>query len=382
MNALLEKGVTILHPESTWIDDTVNVDRISESAVIHPGCRISGSETSIGSDCVLGEEAPTTIDNCQLASSVRLKGGFFSESVFLDGASMASSAHVRPGTILEEQATCGHAVGLKQTVLLPFVTLGSLINFCDCLMSGGTDRLNHSEVGSSFVHFNFTPYQDKATASLFGSIPEGVMLDQQPVFLGGQAGAVGPVKLAHGCTLAAGSILRKDCTDSGTLIIETGPSPTRIPTPGPGKRNYRRIVATGLEYIGSIAALKEWYLRVRKPISEGNAATEACCTGAVRCLDMILAERIRRLSDVLAGTNTLEEDLERFRTMTPALADSIVAAIETASGARDEFLGCAGDLSTVSDYLAFIKGMPDDSRLKGTEWLKSIIRATTDIWRA
>jgi UDP-N-acetylglucosamine/UDP-N-acetylgalactosamine diphosphorylase len=52
---------------------------------------------------------------------------------------------------------------LKQTILFPFVTLGSLINFCDIFMSGGSDRKNHSEVGSSYIHFNYTPNQDKAT---------------------------------------------------------------------------------------------------------------------------------------------------------------------------------------------------------------------------
>ena len=379
MKELLKKGVRILHPESTWIDSSVVADQISESAVIHPGCRIIGSTTSIGPNCIIGEEAPATLADCQLGSSVRLKGGFFSGSVFLDGASVCSSAHIRPGTILEEQATCGHAVGLKHTILLPFVTLGSLINFCDCLMSGGTDRQNHSEIGSSFVHFNFTPYHDKATASLFGSVPEGVMLDQPPVFLGGQAGAVGPVKLAHGCTLAAGSILRKDCTGSGTLIIETGPEPNRIPIPTAGRRNYRRIVTTGLQYLGNIAALKEWYLRVRKPTSSDGSGSQACYDGAVRCIDTIIAERIRRLGDVLASARSLKEDLEAFRMKTPALAHSIVAATEDASDAGGEFLSSVGDLADVPDYLTFIKELPADTKAKGTFWLQSIVDGVTSL---
>ena len=108
---------------------------------------------------------------------------------------MGSGAHVRTGTLLEEQAGAAHTVGFKQTIFLPFVTAGSLINFCDCLMAGGTSRKNHSEIGSSYIHFNFTPRQDKATASLIGDVPRGVMLDQAPIFLGGQGGLVGPVLL-------------------------------------------------------------------------------------------------------------------------------------------------------------------------------------------
>ena len=65
-------------------------------------------------------------------------------------------------------------------------------------MAGGTSRKNHSEIGSSYIHFNFTPHQDKATPSLVGDVPRGVMLDRAPIFLGGQGGLVGPVRIAYG----------------------------------------------------------------------------------------------------------------------------------------------------------------------------------------
>lgn len=75
-------------------------------------------------------------------------------------------------------------MGLKQTILFPFVTLGSLINFCDVFMAGGTSRRDHSEVGSSYIHFNYTPRGDKATPSLVGDVPRGVMLNKEPFFSG------------------------------------------------------------------------------------------------------------------------------------------------------------------------------------------------------
>ena len=129
---------------------------------------------------------------------------------------------VREGCILEEHASIAHTVGLKQTILFPFVTLGSLINFCDCLMAGGTGPKDHSEVGSSYIHFNFTPNQDKATPSLIGDVPRGVMLNQRPIFLGGQGGMVGPLRLNYGITVAAGTILRKDELRPDRLIIGGG----------------------------------------------------------------------------------------------------------------------------------------------------------------
>ena len=171
---LLEKTVDIPNPLTIDIGEEVPIDQISGKGVkIHPGCRIYGEKTVLSAGCQLGAEAPVTVENCFLGPKVELKGGFFSHSVFLEKASMGMCAHVREGTILEEEASGAHCVGLKQTILFPFVTLGSLINFCDCLMAGGTSRKNHSEVGSSYIHFNYTPNQDKATASLIGDVPRG-----------------------------------------------------------------------------------------------------------------------------------------------------------------------------------------------------------------
>ncbi len=188
-----DRGVVVHHPETVALD--VSPEQIAPGAEIFPGCRIRGSATSIGPGCRIGAEAPATLVNCRVGRGVRFNGGFAEEAVFLDGASAGSGAHIRPGTLFEEQASCAHAVGLKQTILMPYVTLGSLINFCDCLMAGGTGPKDHSEVGSSYIHFNFTAHQDKATPSLIGDVPRGVMLDRPPIFLGGQGGLVGPVRI-------------------------------------------------------------------------------------------------------------------------------------------------------------------------------------------
>ena len=172
---LIKKGVKIANPGAVEIGPEVDVNRISgEGVIIYPGSRILGSDTLILAGVKLGYEGPVTVDNCQIGPDVELKGGYFNRSVFLDKAKCSLGSHVREATILEEQASIAHTVALKHTILLPFVTLGSLINFCDCLMAGGTSRKNHSEVGSSYIHFNFTPSQDKATASLIGDVPRGV----------------------------------------------------------------------------------------------------------------------------------------------------------------------------------------------------------------
>ena len=189
----------------------------------------------------LGAEGPVTVDDCRLGPAVELKGGSFKKSVFLEKANMGLGAQVREACLLEEEANGAHCVGLKQTILFPFVTLGSLVNLCDCLMAGGTSRKDHSEVGSSYIHFNFTPDGDKTTPSLFGDVPRGVMLDQPAIFLGGQGGAVGPLRVGFGTVVAAGSVLRRDVLADGKLVAsevypgrERDHVAARVPQPASG----------------------------------------------------------------------------------------------------------------------------------------------------
>ncbi len=206
---LLARGVRMPNPFSVDVGEEVDPERISTNGVVlYTGTKISGAKTLISSGAKLGCEAPVTVADCRLGRGVELKGGFFKSSVFLDQANMGSGAQVREGCLLEEEANGSHTVGLKQTILFPFVTLGSLINFCDAFLAGGTSRKDHSEVGSSYIHFNYTPNQDKATASLLGDVPRGVMLREPPIFLGGQGGLVGPARIGFGTVIAAGSVWR------------------------------------------------------------------------------------------------------------------------------------------------------------------------------
>ena len=138
---LINKGVRIPNPSSVDIGEDVDLDRISsEGVVLYSGCKIFGSKTLIMAGSKLGYEAPVSVRDCQIGPKVELKGGFFRDSTFLEKANMGSGAQVREACIFEEEANGAHTVGLKHTILFPFVTLGSLINLCDCLMSGGTSR--------------------------------------------------------------------------------------------------------------------------------------------------------------------------------------------------------------------------------------------------
>jgi len=307
----IRQGVVVPQPSSVHIGPEVKPGAIAGGAVLHPGVRIEGAYTSIGPGCVMGGEGPATVINCQLARNVRIGSGYAEGSVFLEGASVGGGAHVRPGCLIEEQAGGAHSVGLKQTVLMPYVTLGSLINFCDCLMAGGTSRKNHSEVGSSYIHFNYTPHQDKATASLIGDVPRGVLLHQPPVFLGGQGGLVGPAMISFGTVIPAGQIIRKDVASPHQLVVEHVPAPGAMEYHPSVYGKVIRIVRNNLHYIGNIRALRVWYVAVRTEFMRADPYDHAVHQGAISVLDMILNERIKRLEELAAKMPLSIEQLGR-----------------------------------------------------------------------
>lgn len=369
-----------------YLGDDVDCTKIAADAVIHPGCRIQGSETSIGPGSELGAESPVTINNCQLGRGVRLQGGFFTNAVFFDGANMGDGAHVRAGTILEEEANGAHTVGLKQTIFLPFVTAGSLINFCDVLMAGGTSRKNHSEIGSSYVHFNFTPHQDKATASLIGDVPNGVFLDRQPIFLGGQGGLIGPAKIAYGTVIAAGGVCRQDVPEENKLHIPKAPkSGTHTYQTGIYRRSGA-LIRKNLEYIGNIFALREWYRVVRSRFVR-DAFDRAVLDGGLKNLDLVLNERIKRLGDVAVkfeysfqwlekrgGSAREIETQKRFNAQWP----EIKAALENL---RFQPLERLQEFEVKTTYIETVQALDPELREAGKDWLQSMVDQTTGLWK-
>ncbi len=374
---LLKKGVVIPDPYNVYIGDEVDIDRISGNGVIiNPGCKIYGSSVLILENAKIGYEGPVTLENCQVGPEVKMMSGFFKEAVFLKGARLGSGSHVREGTILEEESSIAHTVGLKQTILFPYVTLGSLINFCDCFMSGGTGRKDHSEVGSSYVHFNYTPGQDKATPSLIGDVPNGVMMRDKPIFLGGQGGLVGPCRLAFGTTIAAGTICRKDELRPGRLIFGGPAKAGNIPyTPG-DNRNIKRILTNNIVYISNLMALMQWYSHVRSQFLSADFP-EALLEGLKEKLDSAIAERMKRLKGFCEKNEQSDAAMDKWSEFEKyfALEEDLNESIRP----RDQFLEKinSGISNSGKNYLTVIKNLNHEECAVGTSWLQGIVDIKT-----
>lgn len=376
-------------PFSVEIGDEVDPGKISSSLTIYGAARIYGKNTLIAPHVKLGYEAPVTLIDCQLASDVELRGGYFADSVFLKKAVMGSNAQVRSGCLLEEESGGNHSVGLKQTILFPFVQLGSLVNFCDCLMAGGTSRKNHSEVGSSYIHFNYTPQQDKATASLIGDVPRGVMLREPPIFLGGQGGLVGPAKIEYGTVIPAGIIYRQNRTKI-PLAVSSLPFNKFLPGFYGGDINGK--VNLSIEYLANLLSLRQWYLHVRRDFflkeENGDIFYERACN----LIDGAINERIKQLNafagnletSLAAESKRLKKSLpdkirrsqKQFLQSWPRMEAYLLGKNEEKAGSkkRDSFVTITKNLADRGNsYLDAIRSLNREEAQKGTGWLKDTV---------
>lgn len=398
ISALIAKGVNIPAPSSVEIGEEVDINLISgEKVTIHAGCKIFGSKTLIMPGVTLGSRSPVTIKNCQLGRNVDLKGGYFEISTFLDSANMGDGAEVREGCLLEEEANGSHTIGLKQTILFPFVTLGSIVNFCDLLMAGGTNRTDHSEVGSSYIHFNYTPNQDKATASLIGNVADGVMLNKGPIFLGGQGGIVGPCQIGFNTVIAAGVIYRGDCPEGNKLVMSKAPQEGDMEFyPGIYWSVLRRVV-NSIDYIGNIIALQEWYINVRQKFFQ-EEMEKLLYLSALEKLHIILNERIKRF---IALAGKMEKSIELYKSVMGDKASENLLKQKTEllqnskeiekgfnkcrsykgnEQERDAFLKRIDSKKQElgSDYIKVIQNLNESDVKIGVSWLQSIVKHTRE----
>ncbi|MGD9158722.1 MAG: protein GlmU [Desulfobacteraceae bacterium] len=389
---LIKKGVKIPCPESVEIGDDINPDRISgDNVIIHSGCKLYGPETLILPGVKLGYETPATIHDCQVGKNVELSGGYYLGSTFLENSGMGSGAHIRQACLLEEGARGAHTVGLKQTILFPFVTLGSLINFCDCLMAGGTDSKNHSEVGSSYIHFNYTQNQDKATASLVGDIPRGVMINQKPIFLGGQGGMVGPVTIEYGTIVAAGTIVRKDIDKPDTMLLGNPAIARSMPFHANLYSNLSRIIKLNINYIASLIALRAWYINIRSLFICDDFEKELH-KGAVEKLDAAIGERLKQLRKI---AEKMPESIEVQKSISdkpsekmitkkkeygekwPDIEEFLKGSLEENNDNqdRDDFTKIIENAISQKgyNYITVVKGLEKGESQKGSDWLQGIV---------
>lgn len=182
-------GVTILDPLTTFIEDTV---KIGQDTVIHPYTVLSGV-TDIGQDCVIGPGA--RISDSQIGNGVAVRDSYIIASTVGDRTRVGPYAHLRPGSVVGEEAKIGNFVELKNTTMGDHVSAGHLAYLGDSEIGAGTN------IGAGTITCNYdplrTPVKSKTTIG-------------RDAFVGTHSTLVAPVSVGDGAYTAAGSVITED----------------------------------------------------------------------------------------------------------------------------------------------------------------------------
>jgi bifunctional UDP-N-acetylglucosamine pyrophosphorylase/glucosamine-1-phosphate N-acetyltransferase len=178
LDRLMLSGVTVVDPESTFVEATVT---IGPDTVIEPFTVLKG-HTSIGSDCRIGPHAH--IEDVRIGN--RSDCGPF--------------VKLRPGTEIADDVHIGSFAELVRTR----VGRGSKVPHVSYL--GDTDLGEDANIGAGTITANFDGTNKNRT-----KIGDGA-------FVGVDTMLVAPVKLGKGSRTGAGSVVTKDVPDGATAV--------------------------------------------------------------------------------------------------------------------------------------------------------------------
>jgi bifunctional UDP-N-acetylglucosamine pyrophosphorylase/glucosamine-1-phosphate N-acetyltransferase len=195
LDRLMEDGVTVLDPATTYVDDTV---KIGADTVLYPGVILEGG-TSIGAECVVGPGCH--VSRSRIGDRVTLKPYcVLADAIVEEGAALGPFCHLRPASHVGSNAKIGNFVELKKSRIgrgakvphLSYVgdaTLGAEVNF-----------------GAGAITCNYDGAKKSETI-----IGEGA-------FIGTNASLVAPITIGDGAYVGAGSVITKD-VPPGALAV-------------------------------------------------------------------------------------------------------------------------------------------------------------------
>ena len=194
LRRLMLDGVTIVDPNSTYIDDTVAIGR---DTTIHPQVIIEGA-SRIGSNCEIHSWSHLT--NAEIGDDCKLLNGCVIVDSKLSGKNTVGPyAHLRMYTELAEEAVIGNFVEAKKSKLGRKTKSMHLTYLGDATLG---DRVN---IGAGTITCNYDGKNKNPT--FIGD----------DVKIGSDTMLVAPITVGRGAMSGAGSVITKDVPED-TLV--------------------------------------------------------------------------------------------------------------------------------------------------------------------
>ena len=195
---LMLAGVTIIDPESTYIEEGVAVGM---DTVIHPNVHIA-APTAIGSGCLI--EPSAVIRGCRIGDGVTVKAGtVMTEAILHDGVAVGPMAHLRPGSELREHVKIGNFVETKKIVMGEGSKASHLTYLGDAVIGRNVN------IGCGTITCNYDGVRKHQT----------VIADD--VFVGSDVQFVAPVTIGRNSLIAAGTTVTRDVPPDSLALART-----------------------------------------------------------------------------------------------------------------------------------------------------------------
>lgn len=191
---LLESGVTIIDPNTTFIDIDVIIGR---DTIIHPNTYLEG-KTVIGEECDIGPGVQFT--NMKVGNNVTAKFSYCHEAEICDGVTLGPYVHIRPGTTIGNDVKIGNFVEVKNS------NIGNGSKLPHLQYIGDTDMGKNVNVGCGTVTCNYDGKNKHRT-----KIGDNA-------FIGCNTNLVAPVNIGDWAYTGAGSTITKDVPKNNLAI--------------------------------------------------------------------------------------------------------------------------------------------------------------------
>lgn len=195
LQRLMLSGVTIIDPDSTYIDESVVIGR---DTIIHPQVILEG-DTTIGADCEIQSWSHLTNawigDGCRLLNSCIIV-----DSVLTANNTVGPFAHLRMHAELAEDAVVGNFVEVKKSKLGRKTKSMHLTYLGDATIG---DRVN---IGAGTITCNYDGKQKHPT------------IIEDDVKIGSSTKLVAPVKVGRGAVSGAGAVITQDVPEDALVV--------------------------------------------------------------------------------------------------------------------------------------------------------------------
>lgn len=190
LDKLMDSGVTIMDPASTFIEKTV---KIGPDTIIYPYTWLEGA-TDIGENCTIGPSVRLT--NVTIGHDVTMQFTYGHDCKVENNVTMGPYVHLRPDTVIKDKVKIGNFVEVKNS------TVGVGTKLPHLTYIGDTDIGSGVNMGCGCITVNYNGKKKYRTTI------------EDNAFVGCNSNLVAPVKVGKGCYVAAGSTITKDVPEN------------------------------------------------------------------------------------------------------------------------------------------------------------------------